>query len=85
MDSYDEYGNYIGEELQDSEVEEEGDDDVAPAAAAPSRAYDEDTVLNGDDLDQDGMEIDGEQLSEPPLLHHRDPSNLGQRKKTNRD
>jgi hypothetical protein len=61
MDSYDEYGNYIGEELEDSDQEEQEEEpQFTSTTAAPSRAYDEDTNVGGDDDDVMGMEVDGE-------------------------
>lgn len=60
MDNYDEYGNFIGNLEDDSDVESAGDEQAQPSAQASTapRAYDDETVA-GDFEELEGMEVDG--------------------------
>lgn len=61
MDNYDEYGNYIGE-IEDDDSDTGSNDGLQQqeqqSTSAPSRAYDEDTNVGGDD-ELEGMDVDG--------------------------
>lgn len=52
MDHYDEFGNYIGPELEDSDYEEE--DDFGPVDDQEFEQNDRQVMLHGDAMDEDG-------------------------------